>query len=313
VSTLASSDSVSVVIGSYNAAEWIGSTVESILGQTHPIAEIVVVDDGSTDQTAEIARSYGTLIRVVQEEHRGRPRRNRGIEISRGALVAFMDADDLWHPGKIERQVARLRDQRSEWVVCEAEWLDSATGRLVPPVGKAPTEGDILERLFLHNFIVASTPIISRRVLEAAGGFNESADVAPVEDWDLWLRIAASYPLACVPEQLATLRLHGDSFLASTPLARRVQSLENVISRAAAREPKRLGPKRARALHNAYFAAGVSAIRQGRAREARSYFLMAWGQQPGDAAALAYVGLSCMSPAISSNLLNLKRRFRSWR
>ena len=304
------SDSVSVVIGSYNSAAWIGTTIESVIGQTHAVSEVVIVDDGSTDQTAEIAKSYGLRIRFVQEEHRGRPHRNRGIEASSGALIAFIDADDYWQPVKLEHQLARLRERKAQWVICDAEWLDSASGRHVSSVGIAPIEGDILEALFLHNFIVASTPVVSRRVIELVGGFDEGADVAPVEDWDLWLRIAARYPLACVHERLATLRLHSDSFLAATPLTRRVRSLENVIYRAAEREPIRLGPRRAMALHNAYYAAGVGAFRQGHTQEARGFFLKAWQQRPVDMSALAYVGLSWIPPKTSARLRDVKLRIR---
>jgi glycosyltransferase involved in cell wall biosynthesis len=313
VSNLRRSDSVSVVMGSYNSAAWIAATIDSILAQTHPVAEVVIIDDGSTDRTAEIANSYGSRILLVQEQHRGRPYRNRGIQASKGALVAFIDADDYWHPEKIERQLARMREQRAEWVICEAEWLDMEAGRLIAPVGMAAMEGDILEALFLHNFIVASTPVVARRVLDAVGGFDESVDVAPVEDWDLWLRIAAMQPLACVRERLATLRLHTDSFLASTPLTRRIQSLENVINHSAEREPARLGPIRAVALHNAYFAAGVGAFRQGRTPEARTYFLKAWRQHPTDFGALAYAGLSWMGPMASARLLKLRRSLRDGR
>jgi glycosyltransferase involved in cell wall biosynthesis len=295
-------------MGSYNAEPWIGSALESILAQTRPVNEVIVVDDGSTDQTAEIAKSYGSPVHVVQEEHRGRPHRNRGIEESSGALIAFIDADDTWFPTKVERQLAELRAQAAEWVVCEAEWLDSDSEPRVTPVGPALMEGDILRSLFLHNFIVASTPLVSRRVLEDVGGFDESADVAPVEDWDLWLRIAARYPVACVRERLATLRLHSDSFLASTPLERRIRSLENVISRAAAREPARLGPSRAVALHNAYFSAGVGAFRMGRSAEARGYFLRAWREEKTDIAALAYLGLTWMPPKSASTLVEWKRQ-----
>ncbi len=311
-------DSISVVIGSFNAAAWLKTTLESVLSQTHPVDELIVVDDGSTDATAEIAGAYGSRIRFIQEEHRGRPHRNSGIDVSRGAFIAFIDADDYWHPAKLERQLGRMRAQRTEWVVCEAEWLDSATGRTLPAVGMTLREGDILEALFEQNFIVASTPIVSRRVLEAVGGFDESPEVAPVEDWDLWLRIAARYPLACEREPLATLRLHGDSFLASTPLSRRVRSLENVINRASAREPMRLGPLRRIALHNSYYAAGVEAYRQRRGSEARGFFARAWQQRPGDIAALAYAGLSWMPQQTAVRLRKLARQLvhgdrNSWR
>jgi glycosyltransferase involved in cell wall biosynthesis len=297
-----------VVIGSYNAAAWIRPAIESVLAQTYPVAEVIVVDDGSTDETAAIIRSFGAPILLVQETHRGRPYRNRGIEASSGGLVALIDADDLWRPDKLHRQIVRMRERKAEWIACDADWMDSETGKPAPTVERPPIEGDILTTLFLHNFIVASTAVVSRRALDEVGGFDESPDIAPMEDWDLWLRIAARYPLAIVQERLATVRLHHDSFLASTPLARRVQSLENVITRAAAREPARLESQRSMALHNAYFGAGVSSFRHGLRSEARGYFIRAWRQAPGNMAALAYVGLTFASPSLLAFALSLKGR-----
>lgn len=299
---------VSVIIGAYNAAAWIGEALDSVLAQTHPVLEVLVLDDGSTDETATIVRSFGGKVQYLREEHRGRPYRNRGIMASTGEFVAFIDADDYWHPEKIELQAQLLRARKVEWVICDSEWLDSATGRLTAPVGAPIREGDILQALFLNNFIVASTPLVARRVLEEIGYFDETPDVAPVEDWDLWLRIAARFQVACVGAKLVTLRLHGDSFLARTPLARRVLSLETVIARASAREPTRLGPLRRKALFNVYHAAGVRAFRQEQGQEARSYFSKAWRQRPARLETIVYLMLSFLSARTADSVVKLKRR-----
>jgi hypothetical protein len=201
-----------------------------------------------------------------------------------------------------------LRALRAEWVACGADWFDMATARHIPGIAEALHEGDILEALFLHNFIVASTAVVSRRVLEEMGGFDESADIAAVEDWDLWLRIASKYPLAVIREPLAEVRLHEDSFLASRPLDHRAASLEHVINRAAAREPVRLGGQRHLALHRAYFGVGVSAFRRGLRAQARRYFGQAWRNNRRDAAALAYIGISWMPTHVSDFAVKLKRR-----
>jgi glycosyltransferase involved in cell wall biosynthesis len=299
---------VSVVIGAYNAAAWIGQTLHSVLAQTCPVLEVLVVDDGSTDETAAIVRSYGAQVQYLHEEHRGRPHRNRGILASRGELVAFVDADDYWHSTKIEKQLSRLCAQGAAWVICDSEWLDSASGRHTGPVGTPVREGDILEHLLLHNFIVASTPIVARRVLDEIGHFDETPEVAPVEDWDLWLRIAARYPVATVNEKLVTLRLHDDSFLATTPLARRLLSLEHVVARAVARDPARLSGLRRRALFNVYFSVGIKAFRQQRLEEARSYFLRAWRNRPMNLETAAYLMLTFTAARTSSALVKFKRQ-----
>jgi len=299
--------SVSVVIGAYNAAAWIGQTLESVLAQTYPVLEVIVVDDGSSDETAAIVQSYGAKIQYLAEEHRGRPHRNRGILESRGEVVAFVDADDFWHPWKIEQQVQVLRARGVAWGICDSQWLDAATGRTTAPEGVPVREGDILEPLFLNNFIVASTPIVARHVLNDIGCFDETPDVAPVEDWDLWLRIAARYPVACVHEKLVTLRLHDDSFLAATPLARRVLSLEHVVARAVAREPARLSRLRKEALFNVYHAAGVRVFRQQRPEEARPYFLKAWRQRPARPQTIAYLVMTFLGARTAASIINLKK------
>jgi glycosyltransferase involved in cell wall biosynthesis len=283
-----------VVIGAYNAAPWIGQTLESVLAQTFPASEVIVVDDGSTDATPAIVQSYSGKVRLLTQEHRGRPHRNRGIRESSGDLVAFVDADDYWHPAKLARQIARLREREATWAICDSHWLDSATGRIRLPVGTPVQEGDILEALLLNNFIVASTPVVRRRILDEVGLFDETPEVAPVEDWDLWLRIAAGYPVACVRERLVTLRLHDDSFLAATPLDRRVESIENVIGRAVRREPERLDRLKRPALFNAYHAAGVRAFRTHEFPSAREFFVKALRQQPARLEDLGYLMLSCL-------------------
>jgi glycosyltransferase involved in cell wall biosynthesis len=303
---------ISVVIGSYNAEAWIRQTLDSVLAQTHRVSEIIVVDDGSSDATPMIVSSYAGAVKLLTEPHRGRPRRNRGVLASRGDCVAFVDADDLWQPTKIEKQLGALLSQDAEWVVCDSQWLDAATGHLVAPVGAPVRGGDILEPLFLNNFIVASTPLIRRRALDDVGYFDESPEVAPVEDWDLWLRLAARYPVACIHEPLTILRLHGDSFLAATPLERRVRSQENVLSRAASREHARLGPLTGRARSNVNHAVGVALFRQRRTGAARPYFLSAWRHRPARLESLAYLLLSLLGVSASIGALR-KLRSAIWK
>lgn len=299
--------SVSVVIGSYNAEAWIRQTLDSVLAQTSRVVEIFVIDDGSSDATPTIVRSYGGAVRLISEPHRGRPHRNRGILASTGEFVAFVDADDWWQPTKIEKQLRMLQEQNVDWVICDSQWLAADTGLLGAPVGDPVRGGDILRSLFLNNSIVASTPLVRRSALDDVGYFDESPEVAPVEDWDLWLRLAARYPVACVHEPLTTLRLHGDSFLAATPIERRVRSQETVIRRAAAREPERLGPLTRKALSNVNHAAGVGLFRRQRTAAARRFFLSAWRHQPARLESLAYVLLSLLGVRASMDAVNLLR------
>ncbi len=300
--------SVSVVTGVYNAGRWIREALDSVLAQTYPVREIFVVDDGSTDETAQIAASYGGIVKYLREEHRGRPHRNRGIVAARGEFVAFIDGDDYWEPQKLERQFALLLQRRLSWAICDAKWVDAADGSIVRVSGAPVQDGDILESLFLHNFIVASTVVTAKSVLDECGYFDEGPDVAAVEDWDLWLRIAARHPVACVREPLCTLRLHSDSFLAELPAGERVRHLENVIGRAVHREPTRLKTRRRQALANVSYAAGVQCFRSLRLDEARRYFLITLGHWPTSASALVYIVLTLLGRGVCRAVLRMKGR-----
>jgi glycosyltransferase involved in cell wall biosynthesis len=102
LSSRGSVGNVSVVIGAYNAGAWIGQTLDSVLAQTYPVLEVLVIDDGSSDDTAQVVKSYGGVVRYLRENHRGRPHRNRGILAASGDFVSFVDADDYWQAKKIE-------------------------------------------------------------------------------------------------------------------------------------------------------------------------------------------------------------------
>lgn len=304
------SPSVSVVIGAFNSAAWIRETLDSVLRQSRPVSEILVVDDGSTDETGAIVQSYGPPLKYFKEQHRGRPHRNRGILESHGDFVAFLDADDVWDPRKLELQMEAITARGGKWIISDSQWLDSATGRISSPVGEGLREGDILEALFLNNFIVASSVVVSRSVLDEVRCFDESERVAPVEDWELWLRIAARCALVCVPERLVTLRLHEDSFLASTPIGLRVQAMEHVIELAVERQPARLSGLRPRALANVYHSAAVQLFRRGDLVAARNYFLRSWRQRPGDPAIVGYILLSYLGPKVARVATRLKQKRR---
>ncbi|MFN2121625.1 MAG: glycosyltransferase family 2 protein [Anaerolineales bacterium] len=303
-----SAPSVSVVVGVYNSAPWVREALDSVMEQTRPVSEVVVVDDGSTDKTPEIVKSYGGIVKYVQEAHRGRPHRNTGILAANGEVIAFLDGDDIWAPSKIERQVEILRSKGLFWVTCDARWMEDSTRAIVRNSNAPIQEGDILEPLLLNNFIVASTALVARSVFDEVGLFNESPGVAAVEDWELWLRIAARFPLGCVRQKLCTLRLHGDSFLAALPASERLLHLQTVVEETVRREPARLGPLRHRALANIHYAAGVHAFRQGRLQESRRQFVQVLRNQPSRLGAWAYLVASLFGPALARNIAGTKRR-----
>jgi len=265
---------VSAVIPTYNCADLVCDAVESALGQTWPQCEVIVVDDGSTDDTLSRLARFGNAISLVAQDHRGpAAARNAGIRASRGDLVAFLDADDIWLPEKVSRSVEAL-DRRPEAGVvftavrvCEVE-----TGlRYVLP--QYVRDGWMARDLFLEcRGVNTSTLVVRRAALERVGLFDESLFRA--QDWDLMLRLAEEYPYVRVPEVLTERRIHSRSLSATHAHLYKEYNLR-VIEKALARRPELYGALRRRALSLAYLRFGLAHYREFRLREARREFVRA--------------------------------------
>jgi glycosyltransferase involved in cell wall biosynthesis len=201
------SPTISVVIPTYNTAPLVVEAIDSALAQTLPPLEIVVVDDGSTDDTEARLASYGGRITYVRQPNAGvSSARNRGLGLARGEFVAFLDADDAWHPRKLELQADRLRaDPGLGMLGTRAYLLPLARGATVD-VGdeRAPLEEVSWERLAVKNYFCASSVTVRRSVLDRVGVFDTALNGN--EDRDLWLRIAAVSRAANLPLDLCGSR-----------------------------------------------------------------------------------------------------------
>lgn len=204
---------VSVIIPNYNYGRFLGEAVESVLAQTYPCREIIVVDDGSTDDSLKVLASYEKNgIKVVQQKNCGvGAARNAGVKASSGDLIAFLDADDYWLPQKIEKQVGRLiSDEEFGFVTCGMEEFD-ALGNIIDTYTKGK-EGWCAEDILLIKSVTAgpgSTSLLWRRVFEQVGGFDERKELHPSEDWEFAYRVARVAKIAFVPEILVGYRNHG--------------------------------------------------------------------------------------------------------
>ena len=206
-------DLVSVVIPTYNYAHFVADAVDSALAQTHEPVEVIVVDDGSTDDTAAVLGRFGERITTIRKPNGGlSSARNAGIRAARGDFIAILDADDVWMPDKVQRQLALLRDHAGAGAIgCGAELVDGQgrlkSIRLFPaPSGGRPER---LRAVLLREQWVGgsgSGALIPAQVLERVGLFDEELTAA--EDWDMWLRIVAEYPVFNVPEPLVRIRQH---------------------------------------------------------------------------------------------------------
>jgi glycosyltransferase involved in cell wall biosynthesis len=198
---------VSVVIPAFNAAWCVRKAIDSVLAQDYHDFELIVVDDGSTDDTAAVLASYGASIRVISQTNGGMSSaRNAGIRAARGEFLAFLDADDWWFPHKLDRQVALLRD-RPELGFCScAARVENPEGRLLNlwscPVWQEP----FVVHLFGSGADVpgsCSAVMARRELVQRVGAFDESLRGA--EDPDLWIRLAAVSGYACLPEPMVVV------------------------------------------------------------------------------------------------------------
>ena len=191
---------VSVVIPTFNRRDYITIALDSVLAQTYKDYEIVVIDDGSSDDTQEVLKSYQDSIRYFYQENRGiSGARNRGIRESRGYYIALLDSDDYWLPDKLKCQVDRIREEPECGMVatrCSSIAPDGTFRKKNRP-GKS---GWILNDIFKANFIRTSSALITRKCFDTVGLFDESLPEG--EEYDLWLRIAKQYPIAFINEPL---------------------------------------------------------------------------------------------------------------
>ncbi len=204
--------SVSCIIPTYNRADFIPDAIRSVQAQTHRVDEIIIIDDGSTDDTAAIIGAMpDPRIRYVYQSNAGISRaRNHGLRLSSGDVVAFLDSDDLWNPDKLEKQLACLVHGNFGLVYCAKSWINSAGADIENPYPQSTfPQGNIFRDLFLSNFISTSSCVIAlRKCFDDVGFFAESADFTNGQDYEMWLRIARAYPVGAVPEELVRYRTH---------------------------------------------------------------------------------------------------------
>lgn len=182
-------ETISAVVPTYNSRETLGSALQSIAQQTVPIAETIVVDDGSSDGTAEWVQEAFGWVRLIRTPNRGPSlARNRGIAEASGDWIAFLDADDEWHPQKTECQIAVTLSSADVVDLVASDWTRSFPDPLPDlPQPLPTTEISFVDTLVLNRF-QTSTVLVRREVISRLNGFDDSVDGA--EDWDMWLRIA---------------------------------------------------------------------------------------------------------------------------
>jgi glycosyltransferase involved in cell wall biosynthesis len=245
---------VSVIIPTYNRSRYIAEAIRSVQAQTHRDVEIIVADDGSTDNTRDIVSQFGQGVTYLQLPHRGQPAatRNAGLLAAEGEYVTFLDSDDLFLPGKLALQLAAFEQHPEAGLAYSNGYFfrddpQVPTGRALD--GMPTPTGDALADLLRGNFLTSPVVLIRRGCLDVVGLFDERPEFFAVEDYDLWLRIAAHFPFVYAPGDVAAIRRHGES------ISRDVASLRSralvVLAKLEASNPDLTRLHRA-ALHEGY-------------------------------------------------------------
>lgn len=204
---------VSAIIPTYNRAHIVCEAIESVLAQTYPNVETIVVDDGSIDGTLEVLQRYGDRIRIVSQKNSGPAcARNRGVAASNGSLIAFLDSDDIWLPSKLERQVSLLDKAGAEVPCCLCNILMRWQDREFASFDRAwlrPNSDEgvwvNVDEILATRFVLFNQGVVIRREVWAKiGGFDENMRF--MEDYDLPLRLSLEGPWAFIREPLVIWR-----------------------------------------------------------------------------------------------------------
>jgi glycosyltransferase involved in cell wall biosynthesis len=218
---------VSIIMPAYNAEKYISASIRSVLNQTNDNWELIVIDDGSTDKTAEVVKGFSSTERRIKyffqvNEGQGKAR-NTGIKNSTGELIAFLDSDDLWESKKLELQLAKMEETKADIIFSDAFIFSedqpsqpSTTFSAICPdfISGQLDGGETFKLLFEYNRIPILTVVARRGILEEAGLFDEERQYQNCEDYELWLRLARLGAVFFgMKEKLASYRYHSRSMM----------------------------------------------------------------------------------------------------
>jgi glycosyltransferase involved in cell wall biosynthesis len=253
---------VSVVIATYNMGHYLPQAVKSVLAQSYPNVDVQIVDDGSTDDTATILRQWDAhpRVRVHRQSNGGQAHaKNQGVALSRGAFVAFLDADDVWVPEKLSRQMPLFAGRPEIGVVYSDYECMDGEGQ---PLPKGPTHmhrGRVSGALLIENFVSFPSAVVRRECLQRHGAFDETLGMGI--DYDLWLRLSAHYQFDFIAEPTVRYRVWSGQM--SKNYRKRYESAIHIMQRFLERNPGVVGHSIAsRAWAHTYTGRGDSTLWQ---------------------------------------------------
>ncbi|MBW1698889.1 MAG: glycosyltransferase [Deltaproteobacteria bacterium] len=221
---------VSVIIPTFNRGWILKEAIDSVLAQDFKHFELIIVDDGSTDNTRQVLEPYSDRLAIIRQQNAGvSSARNRGIASARGQFVAFLDSDDLWLPQKLSRQVSFF-ESNPDALICQTEEIWVRNGVRVNPKNRHKKEsGTIFKRSLALCLVSPSAVMVRRSLFDKVGGFDETLPAC--EDYDLWLRVSYRYPIHLIETPLIVKRGgHPDQLSLSAGLDRfRIYSLKKLL------------------------------------------------------------------------------------
>ena len=299
--------SVSVILPTYNRAHLLERSIKSVLGQTCEDLELIVVDDGSTDNTREVVEglSDGRVRYVNSGRNKGAPfARNTGIREAAGRYIAFQDSDDEWAREKLEKQTELLECSAGHvGLVYSGYWMTRGVKKkLMPPSSIHPKNGDLHDLLFAGNFITTQTALVRTECFVEGGMFDER--LPRLQEWELWLRISKQYQFKFIDEPLVTTYLQPDS-ITSDP-QKLVEAFEMILQKHD--EEFR---RHTKALAHVYCLVGSQLLCSEQAIGARERYLReAFKLNPMKARHLLLASTTFLSEAWQARIRSLCRRIR---
>ena len=304
---------ITIIIPTYNRANLLSRAIKSVLNQTFKDFELIVVDDGSTDNTAEVIKKFqeqDKRIRYIQhDKNKGTAAtRNIGIKAAKGEYIAFLDSDDEWFPEKLEKQVSLFEHSLRKnlgFVSCNYLEFYSESGREV--LYRVPRHKSSLKVLLESNTLCNSSNVmIKKEVFDNVGHFDEKIKIG--EDWDMWIRIAQKYNFDFVEEPLFKYYIHQNNIMKTTSNLRKEKDIEYIFQKY--KEYYKADPK-LYSIRLRY--EGTSYILVGEARKGRECFIKSIKKYPLNIKSYLYFLLSFGGKFFYYNLTQIKAKLKAYK
>jgi glycosyltransferase involved in cell wall biosynthesis len=303
---------ISVIIPTYNCEKYISEAIGSVLLQTCTDYEIIVIDDGSTDKTRDIVKNKFPEVRYFYISNQGVSRaRNYGIRRALGEYIAFLDADDLWLPEKLEKQLKLFQSDQELALIFTEERIFDTNGFMDGKISKKKRlmKGDVVKNIFLFSNVTTSTVMVKRHVFQETGYFEENLKAA--EDDNMWMRIALKFRIHLLDEVLVHYRWTENSLsrTASNLLSGVLKNLE-LIENKYPELSERLGRASIRRKKSdIYSSHGYYLFSNGCYTSARQYYFRSIALYP-KLGSIIYLLFTIIPPSIVEKIRKMKLKYK---